>query len=206
MRRRGELGGDASPPSSRHAWTCGRTSPSGSGTTVPYQAFTFLFEDTPHGLYRVHAYRFHEQGSTFIVECREDTWRAAGFADASGNTTVKLLEDIFHEELGGQRLSKNPPPIDLANFPTVRCGKWHAGNVVLMGTRRTPPTSSIGSGTKLAMEDSIALRDDSWPSPVARSRPRSRPTRRAAAPRSSRSRPRRRPASSGSRARSATST
>ncbi|MBL0221027.1 MAG: FAD-dependent monooxygenase [Myxococcales bacterium] len=128
------------------------------GTTVPYQAFTFLFKDTPHGLYRVHAYRFHEQGSTFIVECREDTWRAAGFADASEDTTVKLLEDIFHEELGGHRLIKNRSI--WRNFPTVRCGKWHAGNVVLMGDAAHTAHFSIGSGTKLAMEDSIALRDE----------------------------------------------
>src|SRR5262249_21135799 len=48
------------------------------GCTVPYQAFTFVFKQTPHGLFRVHAYRYHEHGSTFIVECRDDTWRSAG--------------------------------------------------------------------------------------------------------------------------------
>ena len=128
------------------------------GTTVPYEAFTFLFKQTVHGLYRVHAYRYHEHGSTFIVECREETWRAAGLADADEDTTVRILEDVFRDELAGHRLIKNRSI--WRNFPTVRCGKWHAGNVVLVGDAAHTAHFSIGSGTKLAMEDSIALRDE----------------------------------------------
>jgi anthraniloyl-CoA monooxygenase len=128
------------------------------GCTVPYRAFTFLFKQTQHGLFRVHAYRYHEHGSTFIVECREDTWRAAGLATADEDRTVAILGDIFAAELGGHQLVKNRSI--WRNFPTVRCGKWHAGNVVLVGDAAHTAHFSIGSGTKLAMEDAIALRDE----------------------------------------------
>jgi anthraniloyl-CoA monooxygenase len=128
------------------------------GCTVPYQAFTFVFKPTPHGLFRVHAYRYHERGSTFIVECREDTWRRAGLADADEDATVAILEAIFADELAGHRLIKNRSI--WRNFPTVRCGRWHAGNVVLMGDAAHTAHFSIGSGTKLAMEDAIALADE----------------------------------------------
>ncbi|HEU0033654.1 MAG TPA: FAD-dependent monooxygenase [Kofleriaceae bacterium] len=131
------------------------------GCTVPYEAFTFLFKQTPYGLFRVHAYRYHEQGSTFIVECREDTWRNAGLADGGGtdeDRTVAILSDVFSAELGGHQLVKNRSI--WRNFPTVRCGRWHTGNVVLVGDAAHTAHFSIGSGTKLAMEDSIALRDE----------------------------------------------
>jgi anthraniloyl-CoA monooxygenase len=128
------------------------------GCTVPYRAFTFVFKPTPHGLFRVHAYRYHERGSTFIVECREDTWRRAGLAGADEDATVAILEAIFADELAGHRLIKNRSI--WRNFPTVRCGRWHAGNVVLMGDAAHTAHFSIGSGTKLAMEDAIALADE----------------------------------------------
>jgi anthraniloyl-CoA monooxygenase len=128
------------------------------GCTVPYQAFTFVFKETPHGMFRVHAYRYHEQGSTFIVECRDETWRRAGLASADEDRTVAILEAIFADELAGHRLVKNRSI--WRNFPTVRCGKWHTGNVVLMGDAAHTAHFSIGSGTKLAMEDAIVLRDE----------------------------------------------
>jgi anthraniloyl-CoA monooxygenase len=128
------------------------------GCTVPYRAFTFIFKPTPFGLFRVHAYRYHEHGSTFIVECREATWRAAGLADADEDRTLAILGDVFAAELGGHKLIKNRSI--WRNFPTVRCGKWHAGNVVLMGDAAHTAHFSIGSGTKLAMEDAIVLRDE----------------------------------------------
>ncbi|MDQ3336861.1 MAG: FAD-dependent monooxygenase [Myxococcota bacterium] len=128
------------------------------GCTVPYDAFTFLFKETPHGLFRVHAYRYHEQGSTFIVECTHETWRAAKLDEADEDATVRILEDVFAAELRGHHFVKNRSI--WRNFPTVRCGKWHAGNVVLVGDAAHTAHFSIGSGTKLAMEDSIALRDE----------------------------------------------
>jgi len=128
------------------------------GCTVPYQAFTFVFKQTPHGLFRVHAYRYHEHGSTFIVECRDDTWRRAGLDTTDEDGTVAILEAMFADELAGHRLIKNRSI--WRNFPTVRCEKWHAGNVVLMGDAAHTAHFSIGSGTKLAMEDAIVLRDE----------------------------------------------
>jgi anthraniloyl-CoA monooxygenase len=128
------------------------------GCTVPYDAFTFLFKETPYGLFRVHAYRYQETGSTFIVECREDTWRAAGLANADEDRTVAILSDIFAAELGGGKLIKNRSI--WRSFPTVRVDKWHTRNVVLLGDAVHTAHFSIGSGTKLAMEDAIVLRDE----------------------------------------------
>jgi anthraniloyl-CoA monooxygenase len=109
-------------------------------------------------MFRVHAYRYHEHGSTFIVECRDETWRRAGLATAGEDQTVAMLEAMFADELAGHRLIKNRSI--WRSFPTVRCGKWHAGNVVLMGDAAHTAHFSIGSGTKLAMEDAIVLRDE----------------------------------------------
>jgi anthraniloyl-CoA monooxygenase len=127
------------------------------GCTVPYDAFTFLFKTTPHGLYRVHAYPYAKGNSTFIVECREDTWRATGFDDADEDRTVEILSRLFATELAGHRLVKNRSI--WRNFPTVRCRRWSAGNVVLLGDACHTAHFSIGSGTKMAMEDAIVLRD-----------------------------------------------
>jgi len=128
------------------------------GCTVPYRAFTFLFEDTSFGLFRVHAYRYHEHGSTFIVECKEPTWRAAGLANADEDTTLAILGEVFKDHLGDHTLIKNRSI--WRNFPTVRCGAWSSGNVVLVGDAAHTAHFSIGSGTKLAMEDVIVLRDE----------------------------------------------
>jgi anthraniloyl-CoA monooxygenase len=136
------------------------------GCTVPYRAFTFIFKQTRFGLFRVHAYRYHEDGSTFIVECRDDTWRAAGLDRDRGTDedhTVAILGDLFAAELGDSHLVKNRSI--WRNFPTVRCGKWHATTpqgtpLVLVGDAAHTAHFSIGSGTKLAMEDVIVLRDE----------------------------------------------
>jgi anthraniloyl-CoA monooxygenase len=128
------------------------------GCSVPYRAFTFIFKHTPHGMFRVHAYRYHAHGSTFIVECREDTWRNAGLDQTDEDGTVAILEAIFADELAGHRLIKNRSI--WRSFPTVRCGKWHTGNTVLLGDAAHTAHFSIGSGTKLAMEDAIVLRDE----------------------------------------------
>jgi anthraniloyl-CoA monooxygenase len=128
------------------------------GCTVPYRAFTFIFKPSRFGLFRVHAYRYHEHGSTFIVECRDDTWRNAGLADGDEAKTIAVLSDVFAAELGDSKLIPNRSI--WRNFPTVRCGKWHSGNVVLVGDAAHTAHFSIGSGTKLAMEDVIVLRDE----------------------------------------------
>ncbi|HUH01421.1 MAG TPA: FAD-dependent monooxygenase [Kofleriaceae bacterium] len=125
------------------------------GTTVPFEAFTFYFNENEHGLWRVHAYRYQETGSTFIVECTDDTWHRSGMARADEDQTIAYLEELFAAELGGHRLIKNRSI--WRSFPTIRNRRWHHDNVVLVGDAVHTAHFSIGSGTKLAMEDCIAL-------------------------------------------------
>jgi len=134
------------------------------GTTKPLTAFTFLFKDTPHGLFQVHAYPFTKTPmapsgavSTFIVECREEVWKKAGLDAMSEEQSVAFLEKLFEKELAGHRLCANKSI--WRTFPTIRCEKWTRGNVVLMGDAVHTAHYSIGSGTKLAMEDAMALVD-----------------------------------------------
>ena len=127
------------------------------GTTRPLRAFTFHFKENRHGLFQVHAYPFETGLSTWIVECREETWKAAGLDRASEEDTVRYCEELFGPELDGHKLLVNRSV--WRTFPTIRCEKWSHGNVVLMGDAVHTAHFSIGSGTKLAMEGAIALRD-----------------------------------------------
>lgn len=127
------------------------------GTTKPFPAFTFYFKENAHGLWRVHAYQYDQGRSTFIVEATEETWRAAGLADADETTTADYCGALFAEELAGHPLLINRSI--WRQFPTVSNGRWSHGNVVLLGDAAHTAHFSIGSGTKLAMEDAIALRD-----------------------------------------------
>jgi anthraniloyl-CoA monooxygenase len=125
------------------------------GTTRPFPAFTFYFKDTPHGLWRVHAYQYDPGHSTFIVECTEATWRGSGMAHADEARTVRFCETLFGEELQGHRLLSNRSL--WRQFATVRTEHWHHDNVVLLGDAAHTAHFSVGSGTKLAMEDAVAL-------------------------------------------------
>jgi anthraniloyl-CoA monooxygenase len=125
------------------------------GTTFPFSAFTFCFKEDPHGLWRVHAYRYDGTTSTFIVETTETAWRRAGLAEASEDDTLAFCERLFARELAGHRLLKNRSL--WRSFPTVRNRRWAWNNVVLLGDAAHTAHFSIGSGTKLAMEDAIAL-------------------------------------------------
>lgn len=157
------------------------------GTTRPFPAFTFYFREDEHGLWRVHAYQYRPAPagqrsgpagemtrpptsdvgpgietpagavSTFIVETRETTWRSAGLEDASEADTVALCERMFAAELDGHRLIPNRSI--WRSFPTVRTGRWHHENVVLIGDAAHTAHFSVGSGTRIAMLDAIALRD-----------------------------------------------
>jgi anthraniloyl-CoA monooxygenase len=127
------------------------------GTDFPFPAFTFYFKENEHGLWRVHAYRYDAAHSTFIVETTEAAWKAAGLQDATEDDTIAFCERLFRDELRGHRLLKNRSL--WRNFPIVRCARWHHGNVVLLGDAAHTTHFSIGSGTKLAMEDAVALRD-----------------------------------------------
>jgi anthraniloyl-CoA monooxygenase len=125
------------------------------GTTYPFPAFSFLFKEDRHGLWRVHAYRYDAHHATFILETTEATWRRAGLDQASEDDTVAFAERLFAEELRGHRILKNRSL--WRSFPTVRNARWWHGNVVLVGDAAHTAHFSIGSGTKLAIEDAIAL-------------------------------------------------
>jgi anthraniloyl-CoA monooxygenase len=134
------------------------------GTTRLFDAFTFLFVDHPGGIdgvYQAHAYRFDERHSAFIVECDEASWRAAGFDRLDVEATVAACERLFAPWLDGHPLLANVPPQQRAApwqcFTRVRNARWFHGNVVLIGDAAHTAHFSIGSGTKLAMEDAIAL-------------------------------------------------
>jgi anthraniloyl-CoA monooxygenase len=127
------------------------------GTTKPLPAFTFFFRRTSHGLWRVHSYQYEPGHSTFIVECREETWRAAGMDRATEEETAAFLEGVFSAELAGHRLITNRSL--WRQFPTIRTAPWSMGNVVLMGDAAHTAHFSVGSGTRMAMEDAVALRD-----------------------------------------------
>jgi anthraniloyl-CoA monooxygenase len=125
------------------------------GTTKPFPAFTFYFKNDEHGLWRVHAYQYEPGLSTFIVEAREETWRAAGMDRADEAATVAFCARLFAAELAGHRLVTNRTV--WRQFPTIRNERWAHGNVVLIGDAAHTAHFSVGSGTKLAMEDAIAL-------------------------------------------------
>ncbi len=125
------------------------------GTTKPFPAFTFYFKVDTHGLWRVHAYQYEPGMSTFIVEAREETWRAAGMDRATEAVTIAFCERLFAEELTGYPLLSNRSI--WRNFPTIRNERWSHGNLVLVGDAAHTAHFSVGSGTKLAMEDAIAL-------------------------------------------------
>ncbi|MBI3453329.1 MAG: bifunctional salicylyl-CoA 5-hydroxylase/oxidoreductase [Rhodospirillales bacterium] len=125
------------------------------GTTRPFPAFTFFFKQDRHGLWRVHAYQYDKSHATFIVECAEDTWQKAGMDKADEDATLAFCENLFRDELDGHRLIKNRSL--WRSFPIVRNEHWHHENIVLMGDAVHTAHFSIGSGTKLAMEDSVAL-------------------------------------------------
>jgi anthraniloyl-CoA monooxygenase len=125
------------------------------GTTRPFPAFTFYFKSSSHGLWWAHAYQYQPGHSTFIVETTEACWSRTGLGESDEDATVAFCEKLFAEELAGHRLLKNRSV--WRRFPTVRAACWHEGNVVLLGDAAHTAHFSVGSGTKLAMEDAIAL-------------------------------------------------
>ncbi|MGE0031481.1 MAG: bifunctional salicylyl-CoA 5-hydroxylase/oxidoreductase [Steroidobacteraceae bacterium] len=130
------------------------------GTTKPYPAFTFAFEETPHGWFQIHAYQFSKTFSTVIVETREETWQAHGLDQADHGQSIAFCERLFAKYLDGHRLMSNALHLRGSawlNFQRVLCRRWHHGNRVLIGDAAHTAHFSIGSGTKLAMEDAIAL-------------------------------------------------
>lgn len=130
------------------------------GTTQAFDAFTFAFVETPHGWIWAHAYQFEPGASTFIVECTEATWRGLGFDRMDQDQTCRAAEALFADWLGGHALMSNARHLRGSawlNFPRVACSDWRDGRVVLLGDAAHTAHFSIGSGTKLAFEDSIRL-------------------------------------------------
>ena len=142
---------DLDPRSARFVWL---------GTTFPFDAFTFYFVENEHGVFQAHCYRFDERTSTFIIECDEASWRAAGFDHMDTPQTIAACEAMFGEWLEGHRLMSNAAHLDKSpwiNFVKVRNARWFYKNIVLIGDAAHSAHFSIGSGTKLAMEDAIGL-------------------------------------------------
>ena len=125
------------------------------GSRMPLDAFTFLFKEDRHGIWNIHAYRYEEGLDTLIVETTEDAWLSAGMDTASEAETVSFVGDLFEEELGGYEILTNRSL--WRAFPNVHCESWRHENVVILGDAAHTAHFSIGSGTKLAMEDAIAL-------------------------------------------------
>lgn len=143
------------------------------GTTKVFDAFTFAFVQTEHGWFQAHAYRFEDGMSTFIVETPEETWQAAGIENMSQEEGIAFCENLFAPWLDGHKLITNATHLRGSaiwiRFPRVICNTWVHWNtletpsgkrrvpVVLMGDAAHTAHFSIGSGTKLALEDSIEL-------------------------------------------------
>jgi len=125
------------------------------GTHQTFEAFTFSFRENAHGLFQVHAYQFTGDTSTFIVECDQQTWRAAGLHEASEAESIAYCEEVFADELGGHPLLGNRS--SWIHFRTIKCERWFHENVALMGDAAHTAHFSVGSGTKMAMEDAIDL-------------------------------------------------
>lgn len=134
------------------------------GTDLVFEAFQFFVKQTEFGTMQIHGYPYSDAGSTFIVEMHEDVWRRAGLdrtehevfgPGVSDTYAVERIAEIFRDELQGHEILTNNSK--WLNFHTVRNERWYDGNVVLLGDAAHTAHFSIGSGTKLAMEDALAL-------------------------------------------------
>jgi anthraniloyl-CoA monooxygenase len=146
VRRQRDFGTVVEPEGSKYVWF---------GTDHVFDAFTFVFRETEHGLFNVHAYPYDEHMSTFIVECPEPVWRRAGLDAMDEDDSRAFCEQLFANDLRGRELFTNRSV--WLDFPKVTNRVWHDGRVVLVGDAAHTAHFSIGSGTKLAMEDSITL-------------------------------------------------
>lgn len=135
------------------------------GTHKLYDAFTFLFEQTEHGWFQAHIYKFDENTTTFIVECPEHVWLAHGLDKATQDESIAFCEKVFADNLQGAKLMTNARHLRGSawlNFTRVKCDQWwlrndHGSHLVLMGDAVHTAHFAIGSGTKLAIEDAIEL-------------------------------------------------
>jgi anthraniloyl-CoA monooxygenase len=134
------------------------------GTDLVFEAFKFYICQTPYGVMQVHGYPYDATGSTFIVEMHSDVWHRAGFGESasvsfppgvSDERSVARIQELIGDLLDGHRVLLNNSKWQ--TFVTISNGSWRNGNVVLLGDAAHTAHFSIGSGTKLAMEDALAL-------------------------------------------------
>jgi len=126
------------------------------GTNQLFNGLTLTFRENEAGRFVAHSYKFNKSASTFIVECDEATWRGAGFDKKNEAETREYLRRVFEDDLDGHDLLTNNF-VRWINFPLVKNRNWRHENVILLGDALHTAHFSIGSGTKLALEDSIAL-------------------------------------------------
>jgi 2-polyprenyl-6-methoxyphenol hydroxylase-like FAD-dependent oxidoreductase len=146
LRRTADFGTTVTSLTNKFAWY---------GTTRPFATLTQTFVENQHGTFNAHHYRHSPDMSTFVFECDAVTWQRAGFASMGESETLAYCERVFAETLQGHRLVSNNSI--WRNFPKVRNRLWSHGNTVLIGDALRTAHFSIGSGTRLAMEDAIAL-------------------------------------------------
>ena len=131
------------------------------GTKIKLDAFTFAFKETPWGWFNLHAYQFNEEWATFIVETPEETWLKAGIDKMDPDQSIAFCEELFADMLKGSRLVSNARHLRGSavwlKFNRVLCERWFKDNIVLLGDAAHTAHFTIGSGTKLAMEDAAAL-------------------------------------------------
>src|SRR4029079_2164294 len=123
--------------------------------TKPLDAFKYFFRETPEGIIVAHCYEYEEGRSTWIMETDEATWKNFGFDAMNETAMLETVERVFAEELDGHRMIPNRSV--WRNFPTITNQTWVKGNALLIGDAKATAHFSIGLGTKLAMEDAIAL-------------------------------------------------
>jgi anthraniloyl-CoA monooxygenase len=131
------------------------------GTDLVFDAFKFYIRETPYGVMQIHGYPYDAGGSTFIIEMHDAVWEAAGFeapalrSGESDEASIARVRELFGDILDGHRIDANNS--QWISFTTVRNERWSHGNVILLGDAAHTAHFSIGSGTKLAMEDALAL-------------------------------------------------
>lgn len=125
------------------------------GTTKAFNSLTLTFRESESGVFCAHHYRYQPDRSTFLVEVTESTWKRAGFETMSPDETIRACERAFAKDLQGHPIISNNSY--WRNFPAIWNDRWSFDNVVLIGDALRTAHFSIGSGTRLAMEDSVAL-------------------------------------------------
>src|SRR6201999_523185 len=130
------------------------------GTHQRFTAFNFIFKKTEHGWIWAHAYQFDKDTATFIVECGPETFESFGFGHMAQEESSRVCEALFAEHLGGHALMTNAAHIRGSawlQFRRVLCHEWRRDKIILLGDAAHTAHFSIGSGTKLALEDAIEL-------------------------------------------------